>query len=452
MIKNKHKLKGRLILEHLHPDNLEAVFTLLNNVEVECKSRMLSILEHDRLDDDYSLVDFFRSYFNGERVNIENFNIEKLDSLDLSALEKLDMIYRNDIKLVSQDWLLDNILSLINSRRAFAIACKLNFKEVIDCFLEKHSIEWLGDCISLLKDENLSSSSSLDYVLSDDRSAKKIGDYFFIHSGTNHWNRAWLPTTKWSPEWDVHLRNWRTLIQRVQKFQVSNQIPEVQFLFVPEKDTLTRATMPEHFQSGDLPYLIMLEYFKSLPKDSAVFPVLELASKVPAETRLRIPDSHLSAMDYWEIFKIILTGWGLERYAPKKVDFSYTEIYGDLGGKFGLNPTQRQTIEFDLASPEIVAGQDTLQIPLRDNHIALYNSSAPIKKSLLILGDSHSSTYTNPFLTYIASHLFQEVEFFWNSFMLNDLKTKHLHFSKFDYLLSEVSQRFVTPAIPPAGS
>lgn len=436
-------------IENLAPETIEPLFNVLNVVKIETESRSLSQISGDHLPPQYSLMAFLRSFFMGEAEPCLDFDLELVNTFELKPLQHLDLLYRHPKAEPTEAWMLNRIGTLIHSRRAFAIACHCGFSRVVECFLEAHAIEWFGQCVSLLDCDRIHSPISAPRImLSADRSAKKIGKSFFIHAGTNAWNSSWGVTSEWTKEWDVQVKNWEKLVDRVESLQSSLNISKSRYLFIPEKDTLARVAFPGYFNNGVLPLLIMMEYIKRLPAGSAIFPVHELAFSEHASRRLAIPDSHLSAHDYELIFSLVLKSLGHEGALPPFSGTEQSTIFSDLGGKFGERASCRDVFIHDGPKAELVMGDEQLQTPLRKNHIALVNENAPIQKSILILGDSHSSINMNPFLTFLAGCTFQRVEFIWNSFMVHNLKKSSLHFGKYDYLVSEISQRFVTPAVP----
>lgn len=438
-----------LLLENLHPSVIDPVLPLLDHVTLECDHRSLSIIAEDQLPEAYDLKGFMRSFYRGEVEPCPPFELALLDNLELHPIEMLDLLYRHPDGVVSEAWMLNRMGTLIGSHRAFSIAVRMGFAQVVECYLEAHAIEWFGDSISLLEDSRIHPPfSKARMTISADRSAKKIGDAYFIHAGSNAWNSGWRVNAEWSAKWDVQLKNVGKLVERVQKLKDSLCIPECRYIFVPEKDTLARVAFPGYFNSGFLPMLIMMDYLGQLPEKSAIFPVRELAFADHAQDRFAIPDSHLCAADYQLIFSLFLESIGLCGSMPVFSGAEPTRIHGDLGSKFGEAISHRDTLTLQGTEAVFVKGSEALQTPLRNNHIALYNENAPIKKSLLILGDSHSSVNINPFLTYLAGCTFEKVEFLWNSFMVHDLNKSELHYREYDYLISEISQRFFTPADP----
>jgi len=432
----------------LRPTDIEPLFNLCwdSTAKFTAASRAMSSLEDDVLPDDEDIQTYIQNWFTGKRLQ-PPVNITLADIDHLPAPEILDLLYRNGDLSSYEAWLMNRINQLINSRRVFTIACLVGFRKVIDCFIEMHAREWFGPLVSLIPYPAQNNLPNSPYMVSAEGSAKKIADTFFLHSGTNNWNRAWLPTTVWDSRWDTHLRNWQGLIKRSMTMAEKLKAKNFQFLLVPEKDTIARTASPGVFQSGLLPMALIQKLMDVAATGTLLFPVIELANTEHTDIRLKAGDSHLSAHDYWTIFQLLLSRFGLQKYAEQDVTYDFIPNPGDLGSKFNNKDGQRQTIDLGLGTPDVVGGQTQLQIPLRDNYVHFKHSSAPIQKSLLILGDSHSSTGANPFLTYIASHFFSHVEFFWNPFDVHGMSLSKMALTEYDYILFETSQRFATPAV-----
>ena len=113
--------------------------------------------------------------------------------------------------------------------------------------------------------------------------------------------------------------------------------------------------------------------------------------------------------------------------------------------KFESTVSKREVFDFG-SDAEVTVNSSDLKIPLRDNHVIYKNNKAPIKKTLLIFGDSHSSIGINPQLTYIATNYFSHVEFIWNPFCVHGVKLKNLSLQNYDYILFETAQRFSNPS------
>jgi len=417
------------------------------NVDIETNSRKISSIPGDKLRKGMSARNYIKDYFMGYRAELSH-QVCLTDVEDLSPLEAFDLFYRSGTLGGRENWVINRINSFIQSRRVFAVAALIGHRKVMDCFLEMHGREWFGPLGALIPLYDETSLTPTSYKVSAELSAKQIGSSYFLHSGTNAWNRAWLPTTQWDSDWDTHIRNWQGLIKKSARLADDFKTTAYQFLFVPEKDTLLRAGNPGLMQSGMLPILGILELMSKAPTNSVLFPVRELVNQVDPSVRLTTPDSHLSGEDYWLMFSKVMERFGLSHVVEGVTpNFEKVDFVGDLSSKFGVKGANRQTIIFDIPDAEQTFGEPTLQVPLRTNHVIFTNMKAPISKSLLILGDSHSSIGGNPFLTYIARHFFETVEFSWSPFNVHNLSKDKFQRSNYDYMLCETSQRFATPTV-----
>ena len=439
--------RTQLILPSLRGDHIANLFRMAFDpaVDVAVQSRALSSVPGDTLPDARSAKVFLQHYFLGSRAPIRH-QVTLSDVEGLSPIEAFDLFYRSGTLGGRETWVVNRISHFIDSHRVFAVAALIGHRKVMDCFLEIHGREWFGVLGALVPAYDDATLAPTSYKVSAELSAKSVGTSYFLHAGTNAWNRAWLPTTRWDTRWDTHIRNWSGLVAKSAQLADTFGTRAYQFLFVPEKDTLTRAGDPGLFQSGLLPMLSMMELMNAAPKGSVLFPVLDLVREIDPALRLRTPDSHLSGQDYWLMFCRVMERFGLS-HAVEDVDiaFDMEDFVGDLSSKFGVTGAQRQVIRIGLPDARQTYGEPTLQLPLRTNHVVFTNPDAPVKRSLLLLGDSHSSVGGNPFLTYIARHFFRDVEFAWSPFNVHNYPADYFQRSQYDYLLCETSQRFSTP-------
>lgn len=437
-----------LTLQSVRADALTGLFDLAFDpaVDFSILNGAMSHRDDDIIPDGTSVKSYIRNYFLGARAPL-NGPVDDSEPDSVTAIEGFDLLYRANLLAERESWTLKNIAKLINNPRVFAVSARLGHRQVTDCFLEMHAREWFGPLKDMVEAYKNSPLDSGPYEVSEELSAKRVGRNFFLHQGTNAWNRAWLSTTQWSETWDSHTLGWKSQIKASVTLANALKVKSYQFLFVPEKDTLARVADPGLFQSGFMPMLSIIDLVESAPANTVLFPVKDLISNVSSQTRLSIPDSHLCAEDYWIMFYRVMERFGLASHLDVDVRCEIVDFYSDLGNKFNLEKTLKQTIEFDIPDAKLTYGHSELQVPLRSNHVVFTNDAAPIRKSLLILGDSHSSVGLNPMLTYIARHFFESVEFSWSPFNVHGYKKNYFKRSQYDYLLCETSQRFATPTV-----
>jgi hypothetical protein len=216
-------------------------------------------------------------------------------------------------------------------------------------------------------------------------------------------------------------------------------------LVVPEKDTIARLATSDFNNSGNLPMLFMQNIAKKIDQNKFHFPLRQLL-EIVSDDSFSHPDSHLSPIFYWEIFKQIINQWGLDSYIQ---EFIPEEVLrpggGDFTSKFLNEDTNGMMREFtspNSSASKIIGGSPEFESPLRNSRVSFFNEFAVFGSSVLILGDSHSSLGSSPYLTSIFTYFFKEVSFFWNPCNLYEIE---LDKQNYDFCLCEISQRFVLP-------
>ena len=441
----------KIILNDLCPTEIEKVIDVwtFDECTIELLTENLSFCEND-VCQNVNFSEFISNYLSGDKYVNSAMDISEEKFSNQNLLDQIDLAYRYEFKSLDSFFDLKNAKELIKYRRVFVIALKMGYSAWVDLFVEHQPKRWFTPILAELPDiENLIGTKATfdsEVLISSEKSAKKINNHYFIHEGTNKWNRAWLRSSRWNDKWEKQLKTWRN-----QFFKTETTIKELTnkdycLLVVPEKDTLARVEAKDFNQSNMLPLVFTYEVSKLIDRNKFLFPVIELLEQ-NSLLRNRLPDSHLSGEDYTVIFKAILKQWGLLD-AINKLSFSYDfeANYGDLGSKFSEIDGKRQIVRvMDTIEPDIVEGSQTFQNPLRDCYVKWENTEALIEADVLILGDSHCSIGGSPFLSYLFSRTFRSVTFFWNPYQLHELKVESG--TKYDYVLSEISQRFINPSI-----
>jgi len=442
----------KIRMENFSPEECENTVNLFlfEDVDITADNLKLSRLPNDCIKNVHLEVkELLLNYLAGDKYlpfvgNSDNFSEE-----NFSFIQRLDIAYRLTSEKIYDLVTVDNIDQFIEYRRAFIIAYQLNIQEIIDVFIERHCKEWFTPLVIANPQlaEVLGGGQEKIFI-SKDGSAKKIGQHYYIHSGTNDWNKSWLSSKKWDSCWDKQLKIWQNQFKKTErKFEELNLLDHT-FLVVPEKDAISRVTNNDFINSNQLPLLFLQRVADKLTFNKMLYPLIELV-QLKDETRLSLPDSHLSANDYWTIFKSILIRWGFTAESELlRCDFDFIANYGDLGSKFENYDGQRQVLKITkpkLGEATVVDGEAVFKNPLRDCHVKWKNKRPLIKKSVLILGDSHCSIGASPFLSYLFSKVFAEVTFYWNPYFLNELDIAEKE--SFDFALSEISQRFINPTL-----
>lgn len=427
-----------IILDDLKIQSCDDLFYILNNdVQISCSTRNMSSLGTDSLDEKYFLNSWIFDYLRGKITPVNNiFNIDYLPNLPI--VEQIDINFRMSTGGIKELFEKLTINQFINSPRLYSIALNEGLKSIIDIYRELKNSSWFDLYYNGQK-------SNFEYVLSDDLSAKKIGLNFYLHEGTNNWNKCWLLNQVWSAKWNQQLTVWQDQLKKTEDRVKLLCNKDYLIVVIPEKDSISRFITNDFKNSSINPLLFMSALNTKIDKNKFLFPLYDLVS-LGADLDFKQPESHLTPECYWKIFTIILSQWDLDSVLNNTICISkISDKYGDLRSKFppGVVDNPVKTLEsFDCNNSSITYGAKEFMNPLRNSFVRWTNESAPIKSSLLILGDSHSSLGDSPYLTSIFSFFFEEVSFYWNPCYLYDVE---LDKKNYDYCLCEISQRFIFP-------
>jgi hypothetical protein len=440
----------KIILESLRPSELEKSINLYDCefTLIEASTIALSAIEGDQLKHPQNIDQYIRDYFSASNENSLKLSLTDSDCSTLSSIEAIDVAFRSETLDVVTHFNVLNSYELLSSYRVFSIALKLELTDWVDIFVEYHPSSWFIPLKQFIPglDGILGKQGPKRIQISEDRSAKKVDNHYYIHEGTNKWNRAWLHTVEWSDVWRNQLRTWQNQLLKTENKIKTLAIVDYSLLIVPEKDTIARLENDDFSSSRAVPMVFTQAISNLINKNKFIFPVLELLTN-NGQLRYEIPDSHLSAFDYVTMFGLVLDKWGYKNeFESLSFEYSFEPNYGDLGSKFGETTGQRQVVTLPgCADPEVVAGKDEFEIPLRNCFVRWENPEPKIDASVLLLGDSHCSIGGSPFLSFLFSRVFRSVTFMWKPYMLHELELEG--HEQFDFVLSEIAQRFVNPTI-----
>jgi hypothetical protein len=430
-----------ILLNSLEIEECEKAFSSLKyNPVINAKSLLLSHDQDDRLNNETSIYKYLLEYFSGEIIPLRNVEAKLNPN---SELERLDLLYRLGSEELFNFFSELDVAIYIKSRRAFSIALRLNLQKIIDLFREINGRKWIYDFNSLNVQLNPNPNS---LRLAKDLTAKEIQGNFYIHAGTNNWNRVWLHQASADERWSRQLSVWQKQLAKAENIMISLKRVDYIVLIIPEKDTLARISNDDFIDSSPIPYLYVGELSRLVDKNKFLFPVYELLNNVDF-LKFSEPESHLMPMQYWDIFLLIIKKWGfydlIKDIVPEIIE---NKNFGDLTLKFkSLNSNVASSSGMQLnadLNPTIFSGSIEFKTPLRDSYVSFINDNAPLKHSVLILGDSHSSLGKLPFLTGIFSYFFSSVSFYWNPCFL---ESQDFDKESYDFCVSEISQRFVMP-------
>ncbi|MCF6252844.1 MAG: hypothetical protein L3J75_16480 [Methylococcaceae bacterium] len=278
---------------------------------------------------------------------------------------------------------------------------------------------------------------NFDHFLSEDLSSILYGKCPVIFMGTNDWA---IKRFLMQEQRNTALNKWRSQLEKI--------IPRVSVpifcCIVPEKDTLLR-----HFSKFDNDSMLlahsidqlMLEYNDYI----AGFSYLQSITNVPDKRiqNYEYYDSHLLSRDYLSIFYSIIQGLGLINEIDSERIILTTDVHvGDLARKLHASSITAHYLALTYidAGAKLVSGDKTFNSPLRQTRQSFKCTNASIKAKVAIYGDSHSSIYDQKKLTYLLANTFEECDFYWDPFCVNNKRPVR----DADFVVFEVSHRFMT--------
>lgn len=154
----------------------------------------------------------------------------------------------------------------------------------------------------------------------------------------------------------------------------------------------------------------------------------------------KYPDSHLPFLYYESLFFRILGLLG-NKYFGDHLKYKTCTFWGDLAKKFIPILDEKYDINvLDFSNtPELVSGNENFVEPLNSIEQYFINSNPLFDKSVLVLGDSHSSLYREKRLVYLLGNTFRQVDFKWKPFGYGCERID----KKYDLVIIEGSLRFL---------
>lgn len=275
--------------------------------------------------------------------------------------------------------------------------------------------------------------------LSPDRSAVMYGSAPVIFEGSNHW--AWKP---YVPVDTVRSRL-RALENLLTGIRRSNESAKMVLVIVPEKDHVISSFFLKEKRFAHLEEAV--EQFKRSMTTLDVRMVFDQPflgiERFQSLEELAPPDSHLAGRNYANIFAFVLSileVWHSE--LESLIKLKQVPFFGDLSFKF---ETVRRVPDFtyqpdsEIGQPILISGNETFASPLGETRQLFHNKTAVIKQSVCLLGDSHSSIYSQRKLNYLFASFFEDTYFEWNPCGIRN-RPGYLPYQN---LVLETSSRFI---------
>lgn len=254
-----------------------------------------------------------------------------------------------------------------------------------------------------------------------------------VFGGSNLWStKKFLDLGKLDEKFDRACAQVNDLISKMSSSVIC-------FVAVPEKDMLISKIRSEYKFYDNINFFLnrLSDYCKS---KGALF---DYTTSIDYADQLKVfeyPDSHPPHKFYEVMFANIMHKFGHSLILNENRYLS--KYYGDLAKKFSIPLPQSYEIdvlEFEGSTPSLVDGVETYLDPLSSIEQFYVNNNAVYDKSVLVLGDSHSSLYSEKRLVYLLANTFKQVDFKWKPFGYG---MTDFH-KKYDYVIVESSLRFL---------
>ena len=250
--------------------------------------------------------------------------------------------------------------------------------------------------------------------ISTDLSAALFGKCPCIFMGTNNWAvKAVLPEAELSPAFDI-------FFNRVAQIRMQYKKSRLIVTIAPEKDYLIDAL---YYKSGNYSgiekqILKLKSRLSGIDAGLCFFESLIGMERYQKIEDFAYPDSHLTARNYIQMFANQLVEFGVDwPTIERRIGFSPRREYCDLSNKLNGHGDKAYFLpspDIHLTDVSIIGGFDYFQDPLGETWQRFTNGNPAFQKSVLILGDSHSSIYSSRKLTYAWASVARETEFHWN--------------------------------------
>ena len=150
----------------------------------------------------------------------------------------------------------------------------------------------------------------------------------------------------------------------------------------------------------------------------------------------------MPAASYLAVFRRTLELLGEDAAAATAgIELPMEPQWGDLSDKLGgakPNPYVAESLQNASNDIRVVAGHTDLSTPLGSTWQKLQNDAAPIDKTYLLLGDSHSSIFSGKKLNYLFAGAYAGGYFHWNPCAVR----AEVDPVETDCIIMEISSRF----------
>jgi len=272
--------------------------------------------------------------------------------------------------------------------------------------------------------------------ISDDRSAIVGRDgWCFIYEGSNNYRSAYhdhrlVPLAE----------QWARLIEQRQSFCDSLGTRFIQII-VPNKATLMPEYFPEHIGSGMT--TVLQNLLNASPVANLLCPFKEMRQPSVRETFFRRNDSHLTLAGSAFLAKLILDVAELDIGDVPRVEVCKVSHAGDLGSKFSVPIVEVfHAPRFDIGLLDQKKIEKTCEVVIEGfngTRQSFHNPGAPIKKTVLVFGNSFFERNPSWGISPLFIALFENFHFIWTPrFYEEEVRSLNP-----DLVLSQTCERFL---------
>lgn len=273
--------------------------------------------------------------------------------------------------------------------------------------------------------------------ISEDRSAVVGHDgWCFIYEGSNNYRGTYQ---------DIHLARmgdqWARLIEDRQQMCESHGITFAQIV-IPNKATLMPENFPEPLEAGMTTVLQRL--LDAAPQANLLCPVEQMRQDSFKEIIFRRNDSHLTVAGNALLSDLILEAVGVAPIVSSCIEAFKVCNNGDLGSKFS------PPISESFWAPRFDAGlldeqkldkiNEIIAEGLTGTQQTFCNLEAPIKKRILVVGNSFFERIPSWGMSPIFAAIFDSFGFYWAP----NLSPELINAFRPDIVVAQTCERFLT--------
>lgn len=326
-----------------------------------------------------------------------------------------------------------DLLGIANIGQLRRFRTKLNISHPFQAALAYYIDSW-----AIQAETEDDCSIMLSQYLSLDLSAVLLGSVPVIFQGSNSWSEKPYAAPKY------HADKLALLLKSINNIRESNLDSRVVVLVVPEKDYILSQLLlcQGRFDGIDDAFAEFEDNLRSADVELIFKQPFKNVSDTGKINDYAYSDSHLLGRDYISIFYHVLDSIGVSNNElAKRVHLKRRLVFNDLAAKFypkRQSMTEELCPEYYGESCSLVAGYDDFSSPLGNTWQEYVNSNPVSSQSLLLLGDSHSSIYSQHKLNFLFANTFKHTRFAWNPCGIR----QQVGSADYDIIVLEISLRF----------